>query len=377
MKISKLHLNIYVFFLFLSLNNAEKNKNEGTQILKPNENDIKHKNNFLMKKIDQDESFYSNAILNNKTYYTKFLKEDIFNINLPKNSNSTIITKEINIKSNRKNSDTYNIENNSIKLKRNSIQNIKPNKEILSNSTNKNIEKTFYEKITIKNNNKNKIRGEFLNEFATSFGLNFFSEIGDKSFIAIFLLTNQVSWVTLFLVASITEIIVNFLSVVIGYSLSAYESIYSLLIFITIFTTILFGFQLLKEAIYMEDEENEEDKVVSNINVINSDEKIKINNDLKNFILNILKIFWVVLFSELGDKSQIVTIILSTHHNPLAIFLGTAIAHVLGVLLSILLGNIVSSKVSNRIMNYIAASCFLGYGFYVCLSYFITSKIKL
>jgi len=231
-----------------------------------------------------------------------------------------------------------------------------------------------------------KLKGGFFNEFVTSFSLNFFSEIGDKSFIAVFLFTNQASWITLFIVASFTEILVNLLSVVIGYNLRAYESLYFILIYITIFTTLLFGFLLLKEAICDEEESKEENININNLITKNSNnycEKANINKDsekiyyMNSLLILILKIFWVVLLSELGDKSQIITIILSTHHNPVPVFVGTAVAHVLGVLLSILLGNIVTSKLSNRIMKFIAAACFIGYGLFVSVSYFLEKKTSL
>lgn len=230
------------------------------------------------------------------------------------------------------------------------------------------------------------LKAGFFNEFVTSFSLNFFSEIGDKSFIAVFLFTNQASWITLFIVASFTEIIVNLLSVVIGYNLRAYESLYSSLIYITIFTSLLFGILLLKEALYDEEEATEDSVNINNLMTKNSNadcENAKIKkdtegvNNMSNFLILILKIFWVVLLSELGDKSQIITIILSTHQNPVPVFVGTALAHVLGVLLSILLGNIVSSKLSNRIMKFIAAACFIGYGLFVSFSYFKDNKSSL
>ncbi len=284
-----------------------------------------------------------------------------------------------------------------------------------SNKVNSNIKDKILNIFERTDDKLQNLENGFYNEFTTSFSLNFFSEIGDKSFIAVFLFTNQASWITLFLVASITEIIFNLLSVVIGHNLRAYESIHILIIYITIFTTLLFGILLLKEAIY--DSENEEKNLMKkndlNENTLNHNNEIvdnekdldneKIDNlvdtslndnnkivdnekdldkekidkseeDSKNFFLLIFKIFWVVLLSELGDKSQIVTIILSTHHNPIPVFLGTALAHVLGVLLSILLGNIVSSKLSNRILNLIAASCFIGYGLFISYTYFFNVK---
>ena len=374
-----IYTNIFCIILQISfcLNN-EASKIKSSKITNKRFVLIENSKNLNVTKIivnNINQNIGKNEVnLNNKTVH------DLINLNLLKYKNYV------------------NKNNPNIGKKISNINNTYYLYENIKNLPNKNPEKSFLLKNknqSILNSTKNNsilnsliiqaknytVKNGFFHEFATSFSLNFFSEIGDKSFIAVFLLTNQVSWVTLFLVASFTEIVVNFISVVIGYNLKAFESIYFILIYVTIFTTFLFGFLFLKEAIYIEEEKqneissgNIEENVIEKIDSRVLTEK---KNNLKTLICNIFKIFWVVLLSELGDRSQIVTIILSTHHDPVPVFLGTAIAHVLGVLLSILLGNVLSSKISNRIMNFIAGFCFLGYGIYVTLSYFINKNVNL
>lgn len=335
----------------------------------------------LNKEVNFDFSFQKSSIKKNKSTVSELIQinyeknkknANIITTNNPENNLSTkpnIVTPiAVSIESNNNNNTNKKDVKNNPNNKNENSQN--------KNEINNQVEKpSFFSALFDKSKSLN-IKGGFFNEFATSFSLNFFSEIGDKSFIAVFLFTNQASWVTLFLVASITEVLFNLLSVVIGYNLRAYESIYFVLIYITIFTTLLFGFLLLKEAIFEEEEEEEKQQVEA----VNVDcekalhEKNGKTEERKSFLFLIFKIFWVVLLSELGDKSQIITIILSTHHSPVPVFLGTAIAHVFGVLLSILLGSLVTSRISKKIMNYIAAACFIGYGLFVSVSYFFDKK---
>jgi len=365
---------------------------------KPSENNLNNKNTFDFsfqksfipkKKLSVEDLIFMNFEKNKKKLLQKQKSKDHFIINTTtkdfqvnilkqKNEKKSVLDKkEIDIKNDNNNSQNkLNEQNNPhYEISKNEKKDTSNNKE---NSKEKNFFLSIFENNYNNDNSKSKnFKGGFFNEFATSFSLNFFSEIGDKSFIAVFLFTNQASWITLFLVASTTEIIVNLVSVIIGYNLRAYESIYFILIYITIFTTLLFGILLLKEAIYdTEDEEILNEKIDCE-KAFKNEKNYKNTEDNKGFIFLILKIFWVVFLTELGDKSQFVTIILSTHHAPIPVFLGTAVAHVLGVLLSILLGNIVSSKLSNRIMNFIAAGCFIGYALFVSVSYFFDNKSSL
>lgn len=357
-----------------------------------------HVENKISDKIPNQEKNFDFALQKSTIKKPKSTVGDLIHINFEKNKKRAIA---------RKHGKSPSLEQKVAPIEKNNIKNLsgveekikiktEKNDVELENNKKKETEKnqqgdkakkqSFFSALFDSNKSLN-VKGGFFNEFGTSFSLNFFSEIGDKSFIAVFLFTNQASWVTLFVVASVTEILFNLLSVAIGYNLRAYESIYFILIYITIFTTLLFGFLLLKEAIYDEDEEEQQE--IENANSAERQtenatdcekglgEKKNKTEEQKSFFFLIFKIFWVVLLSELGDKSQIVTIMLSTHHNPLPVFLGTAIAHVLGVLLSILLGSLVTSRISKKIMNYIAAACFIGYGLYVSISYFFDKKTVL
>lgn len=370
------------------IHSPELNQKGDSLLLEPNKANNKDNN----PKIESSVKMININNNNNKVYQATNDKNEINVYNINKNAYSIQLVKKNIIAVNQEhiNKNRYRYSSNiyindGMRSSSNNDDSISSSKNNVKKNTNKNINIGFFQ------------------EFLTSFSLNFFSEIGDKSFIAVFLLINQITWFTLFIVASITEISVNLFSVLIGYSLRAYEKIYFILIYITIFTTLLYGILLLKESIldsdssyYKDEEEEEKMKILSRANYtspacslakeskeeqknLNSNKKLdgefKEKKSENKVIFTILKISWFVILSELGDKSQIVTIILSTHHNPYAVFLGTAIAHVLGVLLSILLGSFVSSKLNTKIMSFIAGLCFISYGLYVSASYFLNKEI--
>jgi putative Ca2+/H+ antiporter (TMEM165/GDT1 family) len=222
-----------------------------------------------------------------------------------------------------------------------------------------------------KSNLKNK---NFLEQFSLSFSLNFFSEIGDKSFVSIILVYDQISPAVLFFVAAFCEILMNFVSVAIGYELRAHPKIRLFCQFAGMITAFIFSILLLIEAISIEEDDKKpehdpEPQTEEVLEVAGSQEieqqesskKISLNNFGK--FLKIFNVAWIILFSELGDKSQITTIILSTEYSPLPIFLGTAIAHVLGIILSMTVGHFIAKHSNKRILAFIGAICFIYFGF--------------
>jgi Ca2+/H+ antiporter, TMEM165/GDT1 family len=200
-------------------------------------------------------------------------------------------------------------------------------------------------------------------EFILSFSLNFFSEIGDKSFVSIILVYDQISPLLLFLVASVSEIFMNLFSVGIGYQLRAHPGIKIFCQFAGMITAVIFSICLIYEIFSGEEEE---EKNQSDIEKQTDIAEREINSNSKKSgwtgILKVANIAWIIFLSELGDKSQITTIILSTEYNPLPIFLGTALAHVLGILLSMTIGYIVAHNTNKTILTCLGAICFLYFG---------------
>jgi putative Ca2+/H+ antiporter (TMEM165/GDT1 family) len=219
--------------------------------------------------------------------------------------------------------------------------------------------------------------------------MNLFSELGDKSSICIVILYKEVSPLTLFLVASSVETIFNLGNSFIGYGVSSFISIVWIQI-ISIIVFLFFGFSILyqifkadKETSKSEIEESEPKEVetfnnslktenqsveleISKISEsviegeqitkkedisfqIETDEKLKnaateesksptISQSKPSTLKSIFKVALVIFLSELGDRSQITTIVLSATFNPFFIFIGSALAHILVCLICVTLG---------------------------------------
>ncbi len=73
--------------------------------------------------------------------------------------------------------------------------------------------------------------------------------------------------------------------------------------------------------------------------------------------------FGLVFVAELGDKTQLATLMLSANgHSPVAVFLGAAVALVLAALISALLGDLLSTIVPVRVIHLFAGAAFLVLG---------------
>ncbi len=70
--------------------------------------------------------------------------------------------------------------------------------------------------------------------------------------------------------------------------------------------------------------------------------------------------FGLIFLAELGDKTQLATLMLSANgHSPVAVFLGAALALVLVALISALLGDALASVVPVRVIHICAGAAFV------------------
>jgi putative Ca2+/H+ antiporter (TMEM165/GDT1 family) len=221
-------------------------------------------------------------------------------------------------------------------------------------------------------------------QFMMSFSLNMLAEVGDKSFVTLALLYNQVSNLHLFLIASFSELIMTIFSVLIGNHLKAYPGTASYCQLIGSIVAFIFAAQMIWESFCPHKNESEKQEVEAvEMEYINQtpeearEKRIAISyshntSNNKNQFFKILNIAWMITLSELGDISQITTIILTTKYNVIPIFLGNCLAHLIGIVLSMTVGYILSKSVNKKFMTITGAICFIFYGTQMGLEYLKT-----
>ena len=97
-------------------------------------------------------------------------------------------------------------------------------------------------------------------------------------------------------------------------------------------------------------------------NIGKNSESLQINNDV-TFISVLISTFTSVFLAELGDKTQIATLILSAQSGrPFIVFLGAAIALLCISLLGVLLGRWIARKLPREKFNLLAGSLMIVLG---------------
>lgn len=82
--------------------------------------------------------------------------------------------------------------------------------------------------------------------------------------------------------------------------------------------------------------------------------------DLKNVLI----VFWTIFIAELGDKTQLATILYASdkNNNLIDIFIGSSLALVLTSAIGVFAGNLISDYVSEKILKLIAGISFIVIG---------------
>ena len=221
-------------------------------------------------------------------------------------------------------------------------------------------------------------------QFLRSFVLNFFSEIGDKSFFCIVVFYNQVSPIFLFTIAVFAELLMNLISVIIGYEMTGNFSTRFFKL-AGMWAFIFFGLMSFYEILFNKDEEEEEitreevaeekpnnsfTSISARVTAEGEECSPTIEDTLTIYLRLGIKVFSMIFLAEFGDKSQITTIILTTECSPLWIFLGTALAHIAGITISMFIGYILSNKINFKMVNIIGAIAFVIMGIEMGVSYY-------
>ncbi len=100
------------------------------------------------------------------------------------------------------------------------------------------------------------------------------------------------------------------------------------------------------------------------------------NKSQKGFATTLVATFSTVFIAELGDKTQIATLLLSAESGkPVYVFLAASIALVMTSLLGVLLGRFISKNVPQNIFDLSAGGLMLIIGFWLLiesLNFYIT-----
>ena len=97
--------------------------------------------------------------------------------------------------------------------------------------------------------------------------------------------------------------------------------------------------------------------------------KEKVSN--KGFLQTLITTFTTVFIAELGDKTQIATLLLSADTGrPLYVFFAAALALILSSLIGVILGTYISSKISQNTFNKVAGSIMIFISVYIFFNVF-------
>lgn len=188
----------------------------------------------------------------------------------------------------------------------------------------------------------------------------FFSGLGDKSFLITAFMAMKYNKVLVFISGFLALTLMGIISIQFGKLVSIYIN----QVYLNIFGGLLFilmGLYFIFIPIESEDkndakrnEEMEDIRLLVNSN----------NTRIKNNVLNpFIQSFSLIFFSELGDKSQIAAIYISTNSGVLMAFTAITIANALLTILGIFAGELVKDKLSKKTLSVISGVLFIIFGF--------------
>ncbi len=104
-----------------------------------------------------------------------------------------------------------------------------------------------------------------------------------------------------------------------------------------------------------------------------SNKKLLNKENLSNngFLQTFITTFTTVFIAELGDKTQIATLLLSADTGrPLYVFIAAALALILSSLIGVILGTYISSKISQNTFNKVAGGIMIFISIYIFFNVF-------
>ncbi|SGZ41567.1 related to GCR1-dependent translation factor 1 [Hanseniaspora guilliermondii] len=214
------------------------------------------------------------------------------------------------------------------------------------------------------------------------------SEIGDKTFLIAALMAMKHNKYTVFLASISSLAIMTLLSGIFGQAFTSFfpETLISWLASILFF---IFGFKILKEAMEMdsdmgvEDELHEVEQDINNNDLNNSNNLMESGGVLKsqkntNFFkfTNVVKdkinhlfsplfiqVFVMVFLGEIGDRSQISTVVMAGSGNLWPVILGSILGHSFCSAIAVIFGVLLASRIKMKTVTLIGGALFIIFGF--------------
>jgi putative Ca2+/H+ antiporter (TMEM165/GDT1 family) len=204
----------------------------------------------------------------------------------------------------------------------------------------------------------------------------FLSGLFDRSFFITTLLALKYSKFIVILSATLALSTVGVISVLLGITINKYIDM-MWIDFFSIFLFLLFGIKMIADGFKL----NESDEIMNmeegqHLNM-NEEEKINVNiksqgvatepnsiktNEILTTIQNFVNIYIFVFASEIGDRSQISTIYLTSNFDKTTVIISVVVAQFLITLLAVFGGIFIAQKISTKNLTIIAGATFVFFG---------------
>ena len=110
---------------------------------------------------------------------------------------------------------------------------------------------------------------------------------------------------------------------------------------------------------------------------LNSEQESSNHKDSSTFFSILITSFSTIFLAELGDKTQLATLILSAQSGrPLIIFIGAALALISTSLLGVLIGRWIANNLPRQRFTLVSGIIMLGLGIYLVIQGFIDFSQK-
>lgn len=212
------------------------------------------------------------------------------------------------------------------------------------------------------------------------------SEIGDKTFLIAALMAMKHNRYVVFLASIASLAIMTLLSGIFGQAFTSFlpETLISIVASILFF---IFGFKILKEGIEMdkdmgvEEELHEVEQDISSAelnqtnNVMESGGVLKAHNNKFNKFTELIKknvmnffsplfvqVFVMVFLGEIGDRSQISTIVMAGSGNFWPVIVGSILGHAFCSAIAVIFGVLLASRIKMKTITLIGGALFIIFG---------------